>query len=106
MPTISQWPVVVSLPGEASVQRPYAPAGVPAGGIPASGLMLPRPSRARLGSWRPRSRAMLPRVSLPGVAICGGVGHFADTYAIEDNPDDSAEHKFDGNTRHSSQRAR
>ena len=48
MPTISQWPVVVSLPGEASVQRPKAPAGCGAGDSPASGLMLPRPSAAQV----------------------------------------------------------
>ena len=27
-----------------------------------------------------------------GVAVCGGVGHLTDTYAVEYDPDDSAEH--------------
>ena len=32
-------------------------------------------------------RAMLPSVSLPDVAILRGVGHFADTYTVENDPD-------------------
>src|SRR5437879_5727722 len=65
MPTISQWPVVVSFPGEASAQRPKAAPGVNTGSTPASGLILPRPSFARFGIVSGRFRAMLPSVSLP-----------------------------------------
>src|ERR1035441_7957984 len=66
MPTISQCPVVVSLPGEARVHRPYAPVGAAAAGMPVNGLILPRPSATMFGKCKPRSRAMLPRVLAPG----------------------------------------
>src|SRR5204862_236857 len=78
MPTISQWPVVVSLPGEARAQRPKAPAGSAAGGMPVGGLMLPRPRRARWGRRSARRRAMLPRVSPAGGSGGGGGGDRGD----------------------------
>ena len=37
---------------------------------------------------------MLPRVSRAGrIAELRGVGHGADAYAVEDDPDDTAEHE-------------
>ena len=74
--------------------------GSSAGAIPASGLMLPSPSRARFGSFRPRMpRDIAQRVAAGQVAVGSGVRHCADSYAIENDPDDSAKHKFEGNTR-------
>ena len=92
IPTISQWPVVVSLPGDASVQRPNAATGAGSGGSPASGLILPRPKPAQVGKpHRPQPREVAQRIAA-GVTVGGGVGHFADAHAVEHDPDDAAEH--------------
>ena len=38
-----------------------------------------------------RIRAMLPRVSTARIAVVRCVGHFSDTYAVENDPDDPSE---------------
>src|SRR5271166_5823385 len=65
MPAISQCPVVVSLPGDASAHLPKAAVGCAAGSMCASGLIFPKPNTARFGKCSVRLRAMLPSVSLP-----------------------------------------
>ena len=69
-PQISQWPVVLSLPGLLGSATPYAAGGVPPAGMPASGAQWPSPSRARLGNGRPADRAgdVAERVAA-GVAV-------------------------------------
>ncbi len=65
-PAISQWPVIVSLPAEASRITPHAARGAAASRTPAIAVRLPRPIACRLGSPRPpAARAVLPSVSAP-----------------------------------------
>src|SRR5689334_9556153 len=65
IPTISQCPVVVSLPGLLSAQRPKFPIGESTPANPAIGLILPSPSRLKFGNDKGLCRAIFPRVSLP-----------------------------------------
>jgi hypothetical protein len=63
MPAISQWPVVVSLPAERSVSRPWAEPGSAAGSTPAIVVSMPSPSPPRFGAWMPpTAAAVLPSV--------------------------------------------
>jgi hypothetical protein len=65
-PAISQWPVIVSLPAEASRIAPYPPRGAATGGTPAIDVRCPIPSAPRLGSASPpTARAMWANVSAP-----------------------------------------
>ena len=65
-PAISQCPVMVSLPAEASRIAPQAPRGAAAAGTPAMAVRWPSPSAPRFGSVSPpTARAMFPSVSAP-----------------------------------------
>src|ERR1022692_2322456 len=68
MPAISQCPVVVSFPGEASAAFPNAAVGRSTGFRCGKGLMLASPMRCKLGMCSGRTRSRLPRVSLPGAS--------------------------------------
>src|SRR6266508_489974 len=66
MPHISQWPVVVSLPAERSVSRPWPVPGPAVGTMPSIRVSRPRPRRSRFGAWiPPTAREQLPSVSEP-----------------------------------------
>src|ERR1039457_5191841 len=85
MAAISQWPGVVSLAGDARAQLPYAPAG---GGSGAG----ERQEVAGAGARQVRqldaanAGAVAQRIAAR-VAVLRGIGHFADTYAVENDPD-------------------
>jgi len=69
-PAISQWPVIVSLPAEASRIAPHAAAGAATGATPAIAVRWPSPSAPRFGSESPEgptraSRERFPSVSAP-----------------------------------------
>src|SRR5919198_2311395 len=65
-PAISQCPVVLSLPAERSVSRPWAVPGPASGGTPRISVSNPSPSAARFGaSIPPAARAQFPRVFVP-----------------------------------------
>src|SRR6185437_147980 len=74
MPAISQCPVVVSFPGEASAHLPNAPAGSEAGSRASKGLIFASPSRHKFGRCSFRRFAILPRVSLPASPYCAASG--------------------------------
>src|SRR4029077_2630193 len=75
IPIISQCPVVVSLPAETSVARPWAdPARAPAG-TPWIEPTSPSPSAWRFGACRPpTARAVLPSVSDPASPYASASG--------------------------------
>ena len=78
------------------MQRPNAPAGASAGGIPGERLDVAEAEPRQVGQLQAAEpRDVAEGVAAGRVAISGGVRHGADTYAIEDDPDDSAEHKFE-----------
>ena len=56
------------------------------------GLDVAEAEAARLGSRRPTAARDIAQRVAAGVAVGGGVGHLADSYAIEDDPDDAPEH--------------
>src|SRR6185369_4509596 len=65
-PAISQCPVMVSLPADASFITPTAPRAAAAAGTPAMSVTCPSPSAPRFGSARPPRRlARFPSVSAP-----------------------------------------
>src|SRR4029453_12212198 len=75
MPHISQCPVVVSLPAERSVRRPWAVPGPAVGAMPSIGVSRPRPSRSRFGAWiPPTAREDLPGVSEPSSPYAAAAG--------------------------------
>ena len=91
MPAISQCPVVVSLPGEASVARPNAPSGATAGASPVERLDIRQTQPAQIRQMqRTLARDIAQRVAAL-VAIGRRIRHLADADAIEHDPDDAAE---------------
>src|SRR5437879_2696492 len=66
IPTISQWPVVVSFPRDISAMVPKLARGAAEAGQPAIEVRLPRPQLCSVGRCRPPTwRAMLPSVFAP-----------------------------------------
>ena len=87
-PAISQWPVIVSLPADASRITPQAARGAAASRTPAIAVRLPRPIACRLGSHRPpAARAMLPSVSAPASPYSAASGAAAATDPVGDDDD-------------------
>jgi hypothetical protein len=63
-PAISQCPVMVSLPADASTMLPYAPSGAATAGTPAICVTCPNPSAPRFGNASPPiALARFPSVS-------------------------------------------
>ena len=89
MPAISQWPVVVSLPGECVAPLPKQPSGACGGVRCASGAIFASPRRTRFGSASGTRFGDVPERVAADVAVFGGVGQRADPHAIEHDPDDS-----------------
>ena len=94
MPAISQWPVVVSLPGER--QRAAAERSGRLGGGRQSfeRLDVAESQAAQIRqAQRAAARDVAERVAA-GIAVCRGVRHLADAHAVEHDPDHAAEHKL------------
>ena len=61
-----------------------------------------QPQPGQVGQLQaPQTRDVAERVAAR-VAVLGGIGHLADSYTIEYDPDDPSKHKFDCNMRHAS----
>src|SRR5687768_13557092 len=74
-PIISQWPVVVSFPGESSAIAPQLARGAAEGGQPSISVMFPKPQLCRFGNASPPTRfAVLPRVLAPASPYSGASG--------------------------------
>ena len=84
-PAISQWPVMVSLPADASRIAPQAPRGAAAAGTPAIAVRWPSPSASRFGQPQPAdgARDVAQRVGAR-VAVFGGVRRPAASDAVGD----------------------
>ena len=105
-PIISQWPVIVSLPGPSGCSRPWS-TGDSAGGTPAIGRIEPSPSAAerrqveaagRLGDVRERARTR--------VAVLGGVRQLAGAAGVEHDHEGPAWHGRDSVSARAAQAAR
>ena len=91
MPAISQWPVVVSLPGETVTPLPYAAGGTRGRREMVERLDIGEAEADQIrNAQRTRARDVAERVAAH-VAVVRGVGQFADADAIEHDPDDAVE---------------
>src|SRR5581483_261571 len=75
IPDISQCPVVVSLPADRSVRRPWAVPSAARAGTPATSVSMPSPSAPRFGARiPPTARAQLPSVLEPSSPYAAASG--------------------------------
>ena len=99
IPAISQCPVVVSFPGDASAQRPKAPAGDVGRRDALPGFDVAEAEPREIGkSQSANARDIAQRIGACWIAKRRGVGHGADADAIEHDPDDAREHKSECST--------
>ena len=89
-PMCSQCPTVVSFPADRGASLPGRAAGEGTGGTFLSGMMLPRPSRPRLGRWRSTTCGHVAEGVRSGVTVGFGVGQLPYPHAVQHHEDESS----------------